>query len=343
MKSASSLVFLLPLAFLSLSACDKQETKAASAPAKPEKKAEVDPTETSQGVLERLTSNDTKGTHYINRIQEFDSAVGTSPIKVTPAGREYLFFDKYGRDTLRLGWKGREGAHPQAVLLQMDSSQTRMYIPLDSSQTSGKSGTLKVPLHPDSSLLPGIFEVEARIQDDQGRTTKPVHRWVIVGGRQVDMKAGLPGTWRLTRHTGLGSYRHKGHFVRFDGEGRSGEWMDFKLETNPVVRQGWLYSNLFEGRTALEPNWKYRYLTEGDNVRFIDHGIKAAGYRVLALSGTKLVIRENAGGGVRFGVFERWPRTGAKAKAEKPKSQASPQSLQTPTQSHLKPVGRDEI
>ncbi|MCK9428574.1 MAG: hypothetical protein M0R17_01015 [Candidatus Omnitrophica bacterium] len=278
---------LIMLLFAILIGCDSEHY--------PKKLDSIDPMKVSKGVASRFIADN-------STIHNIDSSLklGYSKIKIK-FKNEVIVLNDYNKDTININWNSKMG-DIKAISIEVDSSNEFIEIPL--TKSSNNNGF--VVITPDSSLLPGIFNVLIRGKDSLGNYTAAISKCVVINSGKIDFN-NLKGLWNFKKFTTLGSNMkfNRFHYIEFENS-HSYEW----FEADSIIKHnrninilGLILSGvaLSKKQAIMED---FTYITNNDHIRFMQRNKKQAGYKVLTLINDRMIVKENANEeGNRFAIM----------------------------------------
>ena len=235
--------------------------------------APVDPSVTSRGVLERIGASR-------SWVSEGDTARLTRGALVVKSwGPEAVEFKSGGSDTLviKLGTPSKRGTTVVSLVIETDSTGTRLYIPVDS-----LAKVLVVPLTADPSLLPGIALIRLYLVDNRGERSRTVEKWLVVGGSTTETGSNLVGgPWVVTK------------FTYSLGGGQLGAYLQAaaKAAGSSVVGEVVEYREDGVVTLSAEPG-HFTYEVVADQMQYTANGQRGARYTILAATPMVLVQKE---------------------------------------------------
>lgn len=257
------------------------------------KKHNIDPMKVSHGVATRL-SVDGASLHQIDSTVKF----GYSKIKLKFKS-DVVVFNNYTSDTLTFNWSSKQG-DLVAITIEVDSSNEFIEIPITNRTANGAN----VVITPDSTLLPGIFKVLIRGKDSTGQYTAAIEKYIVINSGKLDFNK-LNGVWTFRKFTVFGANMkyNRFHHIAFDN-GETDEWVDGDsiVKHNKSAVLGLMLSGIALSREQARLE-DYKYLTNNDNIRFVQGSTKQAFYQVLTLTNDRMIIKENVGGQSRFAIL----------------------------------------
>jgi hypothetical protein len=251
--------------------------------------APLDPTDTTDGILQRFLNES------IEIKDTLISAKNYIGLKISKLNRSVYAFPKGGIDTLEINYKPLK-AKINNLIISIPGKSNYAYIKID--KVDSINSKVYCFLKIDESISPGIFEVKIQLEDINGIVTKPISKWFLVKGDSViNVQNNLCARWLLLKHTNLGNYQHKGHFIDFNKKGGYGEWIDISFQKTYNEK---LRAIKFQKNTPYFNENEYK--VSNDKLIFTS----GAKYHILALTDKRLIVREIAGGADRYGVFAKY-------------------------------------
>lgn len=281
---------IILIIFLFIRACGGNHQTDTGKPTSSIPHTPIDPTDSLNGICERfITSNG----HLVDSLQPQSNK--SSPIRITYSGASYLRYAQGGSQKIRLRYT-TNGAEAKSVLIGLKGINKYYSIPATPDTSSNKPHSVYCELAIDSSIQPGLFEINIALQDSTSNVSKSVSKFVVVGSTVKDASQLLPSWWQMIRSTNVANTH--GHYIQFDAVDRCGEWVNEKEQRTLRDKLTMAFSMI---RT--KPNLDAPYVLKADTV--LEFGGRQNTYHVIALTQRTLILREVQGGEGRFGAFRR--------------------------------------